>query len=90
MLYYGVLMKDILTVKEAAHFLHKHPDTIRRWIESKKLPARKISAGGYGVYVMHRPDVLERMISGMIAEKRKRNKPKAPKPLPVSQVPLPM
>lgn len=84
-------MKDIITVKEAAHFLHKHPDTIRRWIEDKKLPARKISAGGYGVYVMLRQDILECMVSHMMAEKRRQmKKPKQRRAKSAAQVPLPM
>ena len=56
-------MKDIVTVSEAAVFLHKHPDTIRRWIEEKTLRARKLSAGKNGIYAIARNDLLELAIS---------------------------
>lgn len=64
-------MKDIITVDEAARFLHKHPSTIRRWIETKQLKARHLSAGGHGIYVMLRSDLLEVMIAQSVAEKEK-------------------
>lgn len=52
-----------MTVSEAAAFLHKHPDTIRRWIEEKTLRARKLSAGKNGIYAISRNDLLELAIS---------------------------
>lgn len=83
-------MKDILTVEETAAFLHKHPVTIRHWILSKKLKARKISAGGTGVYVLLKNDVLEYMVTESITEKL--NTPKKSKPAnkPSPQVELPL
>jgi hypothetical protein len=57
---------------------------------SKKLKARKISAGGTGVYVLLRSDVLEYIVS----ESFKKVKPvikKLKKDLPISpQVELPI
>jgi excisionase family DNA binding protein len=32
----------MLTVQEVAERLHRDPETIRRWIRSGKLPARKV------------------------------------------------
>jgi excisionase family DNA binding protein len=60
-------MKDYLTVKEAAKYLKKHPATIRRLINSKKLKAQKI-AGKYGVYLIDRSDFLEYMMSKVMEE----------------------
>jgi len=82
-------VKDIITVEEAAIFLHKHPDTIRRWIELKKLKARHISAGGHGVYAILRSDLLELVISESILKEEKQKKPQAQK-VPVSQRQLPL
>ena len=64
-------MQDIVTVDEAATFLHKHPDTIRRWIETKKLKARRLSAGGHGIYAILRNDLLELIVSGTLSTKEK-------------------
>ncbi len=69
-------MNDIVTVEEAARFLRKHPDTIRRWIETKKLKARHISAGGHGIYAILRSDLLELVISGSLEAKEKTAHPK--------------
>lgn len=60
-------LKNILTVKEAAKVLKKHPGTIRRWIRGKKLPATKLS-GKYGIYLIAREDILEFMIRGLMEE----------------------
>ena len=67
-------MNEILTVAEAASFLKKHPGTIRRWIASKKLKARKISAGGTGVYVMLKTDLFEFSIAKLVKAGRKPKK----------------
>jgi len=64
-------MNDIITVEEAAVFLHKHPGTIRRWIETKKLKARHLSAGGHGIYAILRNDLLELIVSGSLESKEK-------------------
>ncbi|MEK7532979.1 MAG: helix-turn-helix domain-containing protein [Patescibacteria group bacterium] len=69
-------MNDIMTVEEAARFLHKHPDTVRRWIEHKKLKARHLSAGGHGIYAILRNDLLEVAISGSLEAKEKSTHPK--------------
>jgi len=71
-------MQDIVTVDEAATFLHKHPDTIRRWIETKKLKARRLSAGGHGIYAILRNDLLELVVSGSLEAKEKPLVPKIP------------
>lgn len=60
-------MKDYLTVKEVAKYLKKHPATVRRLIRGKKLKAQKL-AGKYGVYLVSRSDLLEFMMSKVIAE----------------------
>jgi len=62
-------VKEILTVSEAARFLKKHPGTIRRWIERKILTARKISAGGTGVFVILKNDLLELAVSMVLKHK---------------------
>lgn len=58
-------IKDILTVKEAARVLKKHPGTIRRWIRERKLPAKKLG-GKYGIYLLSRNDLLEFMVQGLM------------------------
>lgn len=63
-------MNEILTVSEAAAFLKKHPGTIRRWITSKQLRARKIAAGGTGVFVILKSDLLEFSIAAMVKKER--------------------
>lgn len=69
-------MNDIITVEEAARFLRKHPDTVRRWIETGKLKARHLSAGGHGIYAILRSDLLEVAISGSLEAKEKSMQPK--------------
>jgi len=79
--YTATAVNEILTVAEAARFLNKHPDTIRRWILSKKLKARKIPAGGEGVFVLLKTDLLEFSIEKMVRAQRKekpRKKPRIP------------
>lgn len=82
-------VKDIITVIEAAQFLHKHPDTVRRWIETKKLKARRLSAGGHGIYAILRSDLLELVISESIEEKEKA-KQTLPRTVSSAQRPLPL
>lgn len=67
-------MNEILTVAEAAQFLHKHPGTIRRWILAKKLKAKKVPAGGTGVFVLLKTDLLEFSIEKMVRAQRKAKK----------------
>lgn len=71
-------MQEILTVSEAAAYLKKHPTTIRRWILHNRLKARKISAGGEGVYVLLKTDVLEFAVAEMVKKERKIKKRKPP------------
>lgn len=59
MLYSELAVNEIVTVSEAAQFLRKHPGTVRRWIESNKLKARHLVAGGHGIYAILRSDLLE-------------------------------
>jgi excisionase family DNA binding protein len=47
----------MLTVTEAARLAGKHPETIRRWIRSGRLPATKVGAR----YAIERSD-LERLL----------------------------
>lgn len=67
-------MNEILTVQEAAHFLKKYPGTIRRWILSKKLKARRIPAGRTGVFVILKTDLLEFSIEKMVRQESKAKK----------------
>lgn len=82
-------MNDILTVQEAANFLKKHPDTIRRWIEGKKLLAKKLAAGKSGVYAILRNDLLEMAVSETI-EKKSKAKVRKHAAEPSQQVHLPL
>jgi len=83
-------VNEILTVQEAAQFLNKHPGTIRRWIIAKKLKARKIPAGGTGVFVILKTDLLEFSIAKMVrAERRMKKEAKTPPP-PSGQESLPI
>jgi len=83
-------MNDIVTVEEAADFLHKHPGTIRRWIEGGKLKARHLAAGGHGIYAILRNDLLEFMIIGDIEKKEKAKHAPVHKEPPSPQRPLPL
>lgn len=67
-------MQEIMTVAEAAAYLRKHPTTIRRWIISKKLKARKVAAGGEGVYVLLKTDLLEFAVTKMVKEESRAKK----------------
>ncbi len=83
-------MNEIVTVEEAATFLHKHPGTIRRWIEAGKLKARHLSAGGHGIYAILRSDLLEFIVALDIEKKEKINHapPHKEPPSPQRQLPL--
>lgn len=83
-------MNEILTVAEAAAYLHKHPDTIRRYIEAKKLPARKLSAGKNGIYAIARNDLLEYAVAVTIEKKRRQAPRKHGRPVASAQVQLPI
>jgi len=83
-------VKEIVTVKEAAAFLRKHPDTIRHWIETKVLRARKLSAGKNGIYAIARNDLLELMVSGTIEQKFKEKKKKKTRAAKTLQVQMPI
>jgi excisionase family DNA binding protein len=67
-------MNEILTVAEAAQFLKKHPGTIRRWILAKKLKAKKIPAGGTGVFAILKTDLLEFSVAKMVKAEHKAKK----------------
>lgn len=79
-------MNDIVTVEEAARFLHKHASTIRHWIETSKLKARHLPAGGKGIYAILRSDLLELVVSGSLEAKDKHR----PGKMPTSQRQLPL
>ncbi len=81
-------VKDIVTVEEAATFLHKHPDTIRRWIETKKLKARHLSAGGHGIYAILRSDLLECAVTQSMEAKEKSKLHHTPVPAAQRALPL--
>ena len=82
-------MKEIVTVKEAAAFLRKHPATIRHWIEAKILRARKLSVGKNGIYAIARSDLLELMVAGTIERKLKEKKKKKSRGAKTAQVQMP-
>jgi excisionase family DNA binding protein len=67
-------VNEILTVQEAAQFLKKYPGTIRRWISSRKLKARRIPAGRTGVFVILKNDLLEFSIEKMVRDESKAKK----------------
>lgn len=83
-------MNEIVTVEEAAKFLHKHPGTIRRWIVAGMLKARHLAAGGHGIYVILRSDLLEFMVAETIEEKEKAKHAPHPKEPHSLQTPLPL
>lgn len=83
-------MNDIVTVEEAAIFLHKHPGTIRRWIEGGKLKARHLAAGGHGIYAILRSDLLELIVAKTIEDKEKTKHAPIHTDLPSPQVQLPL
>lgn len=83
-------MNEVVTVVEAATFLHKHPGTIRRWIEEGKLKAKHISAGGHGVYAILRNDLLEFMVAQSVEEKEKAKHAPHHREPPSPQRPLPL
>ncbi len=68
-------VNEILTVTEAAKFLKKHPETIRRWIEVKRLTAKKLSAGKNGIYAILRNDLLELAVKETMENKSREVKP---------------
>lgn len=80
-------MNEILTATEAAEFLKKHPDTIRHWLETGKLKARKLAAGKNGIWVILRSDLLELAVSADLNKRRRIKKTPAS---PVLQTSLPM
>jgi excisionase family DNA binding protein len=43
-----LIMKELLTAKEVAHILHKHPYTVKRLIRQGEIPAHMIG-GSYRV-----------------------------------------
>jgi excisionase family DNA binding protein len=90
MLYYLSAVNEILTVAEAAQFLRRHPGTIRRWILAKKLKAKKIPAGGTGVFAILKTDLLEFSIEKMVKAERKEKKQTKAAPPSSGQETLPI
>lgn len=83
-------VNEILTVKEAATFLKKHPDTIRHWILAQKLPAKRIPIGKNGIFVLLRTDVLEVMVRKSVEKKVRKNPVKRRDFDDTPQIKLPM
>ena len=50
--------RDLLTIGEAATLLGVHPDTLRNWDRSGKLPARRHPINGYRLYSRARLEQL--------------------------------
>lgn len=87
--YTATAVDEILTVSEAASFLRKHPGTVRMWIRNGRLKAKKVSAGGRGVYVLLKTDILEHVVSAAMEKKIPRQVRKKPeKPSPQVRLPL--
>jgi excisionase family DNA binding protein len=82
-------VNEILTVTEAASFLKKHPHTVRRWILAKKLRAKKIAAGGSGVFAILKNDLLEYVVSRSVKQESI-NKTRKNSPHPPAQEELPI
>lgn len=87
--WYTQEMNEILTVAEAGKFLKKHPETIRRWIEAKRLPAKKLASGKYGIYAILRNDLLELAVKETLEKKSREVKPHHPL-IPTIQTHLPI
>ena len=52
--------KDYLTVSEAAKYIGKHPDTVRRWLRDGSIKGKKLKGGKkQDRYVLLRTDVDE-------------------------------
>ena len=47
----------LLTLPEAAALVGKHPQTIRRWIYSGHVPAKKV--GKYGRFIIREQDLMD-------------------------------
>jgi excisionase family DNA binding protein len=61
-------VKDYFTVRDAAKYLKKHPDTIRNYIHERKLPAQRLT-GKNGIFLIQKNDILEFMVSKMMEKK---------------------
>lgn len=48
---------EVLTVAQVAKLLHKHADTVIKWIKSGKLPASRV--GERGQFMIAKSDVIE-------------------------------
>lgn len=66
-----MVVKEYLTVKEAAKYFKKSPSTVRRLIRSRKLKADKL-AGKFGVYIIARSDMLEFLMSKVMESESKK------------------
>jgi excisionase family DNA binding protein len=68
--YRGILamVKDYFSVRDAAKYLKKHPDTIRNYIHERKLPAQRLT-GKNGIFLIQKNDILEFMVSKMMEKK---------------------
>jgi excisionase family DNA binding protein len=61
-------VKEYFSVREAAKYLKKHPDTIRNYIHEKRLPAQRLT-GKNGIFLILRSDILEFMVNNMMEKK---------------------
>lgn len=52
------MTNDTVTIKQAADLLKVHPDTVRRWCASSRLPARK----SFGMWIIDKDDVRRELI----------------------------
>jgi excisionase family DNA binding protein len=55
---------ELLTVEEVAEMARVHPETVRRWIKNKRLPAARPTGTPQGPYRIHSTDVA-RLLGGL-------------------------
>lgn len=55
---------DLLIVEEVAEMARVHPETVRRWIKSGRLPASRPAGKPQGPYRIHSTDVA-RLLGGL-------------------------
>ena len=52
----------LLSVDDIANMTGRHPETVRRWLRSKRRPLQYYRPGGSGTYLVH-PDQLAKFLN---------------------------